>query len=666
MASVTISSHIKQTAQSLSLNTCSATVTVSEKANSVSVSNNTSWVTVSYSAKITSNRSYTGNSRDKAGYLRIIVDGTSKDFAMPLNGGMSYGSVICSGSYDQKISHNNDGTYTVNFSGQIIEGVDPIISPGVGGYDIVWVTSNQATNTVTTTTIPRGSTITTFNKFTIEDGLSFKYKDNLASKTLTLKCILGNTELVTKTYTSAVGEHEDSITFDSTQLGTIYNLLTQSGTSVKSANFKLTLSTSSISGTSSKEAEGTLKAAANKPTISGVTIEEVDLTSYGVANNIIIRYISGKVITASATPLHGATITSVRVQNGSVSATMNYDSSSSNYVSSKMTNLTAGKFTITATDSRGFSSQYELNCTLREYNYPTVTNVTIARTSETQTSGSVQAAGSYWNVPITSSSSLQLPSLNISIMVGAVPFSITYNPSSTSSNWNVEQLLPDGTLMRDQTYVCTVTATDQFDQTSRPYVVTLGIARRAAWMGRYTFKAEGFVGDHYIGGEINCSKYLNVFPVGAIYMSVTNTNPSEYFGGTWVQIAQGRAIVGVGSLENNTVQTWGSVTAGDFNPAVNERGGSYTHKHYMHGTDADGPRTAIGAVDSDVNSIGYVISSPSAWGPSSTKMYALNVPSIKPKEEDHTFNHYTPVYGYTRGQTTVEPYLAVYVWQRTA
>ena len=37
-----------------------------------------------------------------------------------------------------------------------------------------------------------------------------------------------------------------------------------------------------------------------------------------------------------------------------------------------------------------------------------------------------------------------------------------------------------------------------------------------------------------------------VFPVGAIYLSVLEDNPSKYFGGTWEQI-KGRFLVGCGS-----------------------------------------------------------------------------------------------------------------------
>jgi hypothetical protein len=57
------------------------------------------------------------------------------------------------------------------------------------------------------------------------------------------------------------------------------------------------------------------------------------------------------------------------------------------------------------------------------------------------------------------------------------------------------------------------------------------------------------------------------FPVGAIYMSMNNTNPSTYFGGTWSLIAPGRVLVGVDTSQ------------AEFN-TVNKTGGSkYLQKH---------------------------------------------------------------------------------------
>lgn len=56
------------------------------------------------------------------------------------------------------------------------------------------------------------------------------------------------------------------------------------------------------------------------------------------------------------------------------------------------------------------------------------------------------------------------------------------------------------------------------------------------------------------------------FPVGFIYLSVVNENPSKYFDGTWELLCPGRTLVCV-----DTSQT-------EFN-VVKKTGGSKTHKH---------------------------------------------------------------------------------------
>ena len=52
---------------------------------------------------------------------------------------------------------------------------------------------------------------------------------------------------------------------------------------------------------------------------------------------------------------------------------------------------------------------------------------------------------------------------------------------------------------------------------------------------------------------------LPSWPIGSIYISVINTNPKAYFGGTWEQIAKGRTLVGVdpSQVEFNTVKKTG-------------------------------------------------------------------------------------------------------------
>lgn len=59
--------------------------------------------------------------------------------------------------------------------------------------------------------------------------------------------------------------------------------------------------------------------------------------------------------------------------------------------------------------------------------------------------------------------------------------------------------------------------------------------------------------------EISKSIKNELFPVGSIYTSVNNTNPSSFLGGTWVAFGQGRTLVGVDTSQSefNTVQKTG-------------------------------------------------------------------------------------------------------------
>lgn len=60
----------------------------------------------------------------------------------------------------------------------------------------------------------------------------------------------------------------------------------------------------------------------------------------------------------------------------------------------------------------------------------------------------------------------------------------------------------------------------------------------------------------------------SIYPIGSVYISLTDTNPGTYLKGDWEQFAQGRTLVGVGSGSDGTnTQT--------FN--VNDTGGEYKH-----------------------------------------------------------------------------------------
>lgn len=60
----------------------------------------------------------------------------------------------------------------------------------------------------------------------------------------------------------------------------------------------------------------------------------------------------------------------------------------------------------------------------------------------------------------------------------------------------------------------------------------------------------------------------SIYPVGSVYISLTDTNPGTYLKGTWEQFAQGRTLVGVGSgSDGENTQSF----------SVNDTGGEYKH-----------------------------------------------------------------------------------------
>lgn len=60
----------------------------------------------------------------------------------------------------------------------------------------------------------------------------------------------------------------------------------------------------------------------------------------------------------------------------------------------------------------------------------------------------------------------------------------------------------------------------------------------------------------------------SIYPIGSVYISLTDTDPGTYLKGTWQQFAQGRTLVGVGEGSDGTnTQTF----------AVNDTGGEYKH-----------------------------------------------------------------------------------------
>lgn len=120
-----------------------------------------------------------------------------------------------------------------------------------------------------------------------------------------------------------------------------------------------------------------------------------------------------------------------------------------------------------------------------------------------------------------------------------------------------------------------------------------------------------------------------VYPIGSIYLSVNNTNPSKYFGGTWVSWGTGRVPVGVDTSQS------------EFNTVEKTGGSKYLQEHEHSKT------TGLYKYEYSYGIDGQVYKGTS-------KLQDITVWSGK-------------VSGVTTGNSgNLQPYITCYMWKRTA
>ena len=120
-----------------------------------------------------------------------------------------------------------------------------------------------------------------------------------------------------------------------------------------------------------------------------------------------------------------------------------------------------------------------------------------------------------------------------------------------------------------------------------------------------------------------------VYPIGSIYFSVNNVNPSKYFGGTWVTWGTGKVPVGVDTSQS------------EFNTVEKTGGSKYLQEHEHSKT------TGLYKYEYSYGIDGQVYKGTS-------KLQDITVWSGK-------------VSGVTTGNSgNLQPYITCYMWKRTA
>lgn len=161
--------------------------------------------------------------------------------------------------------------------------------------------------------------------------------------------------------------------------------------------------------------------------------------------------------------------------------------------------------------------------------------------------------------------------------------------------------------------------------------------------------------------EINALEIFNkVYPVGSIYLSVNSTNPSSYFGGTWVAWGSGRVPIGVNTSDTsfNTVEkTGGSKT----HAITSNEMPSHNHSVSLT-TSSNGAHThSVGYYSPTFGAGSYPVNTTSTAG-FNEKTYKTNSAGA----HTHSVSGNTGSKGSGTAMSLLQPYITCYMWKRTA
>lgn len=168
---------------------------------------------------------------------------------------------------------------------------------------------------------------------------------------------------------------------------------------------------------------------------------------------------------------------------------------------------------------------------------------------------------------------------------------------------------------------------------------------------------------------------LAVYPVGSIYMSVSNTNPETLFGGTWVAWGSGQVPVGVKTTDTDfaTVEkTGGSKTAStSYTPKGTNSGGSVgnhtltTSEMPSHNHPAYIDVNFSAASTGNINPWKQNLVNPAGGEIGNSQYHNNSVGGGGAHNHGFTQPTFTGTAA-TITESTIQPYITCYMWKRTA
>lgn len=571
---------------------------------SQSIANNTT--TINWVAGL-----YTGTSSAHDEFYRnavkinsVVINGqtvySNGTFSYVTSGG---NNDLASGTLD--IPHNADGTksFSISISG--------------------WTYSNSnysGEGSFTLTDIPRQANITNAPNFNDTQNPTITYSNPAGNSVTSLQACISLTGSTDDIAYRDISKTGTSYTFNLTQAER--NVLLNATTSSNSRTVKFFVRTILGGNTFYSTQDVTFSVINANPTIASTTYKDTNSTTIGITQNnqIIIQNTSTTQFTfTNIASLKSASLTSVAVTINGVTKSSSLSGSS---VASKTlnfgvinssSNLNAS---IVVTDSRGNKSTYTKAITIWGWSLPTAI-ITCNRQNNFYSETDINVNADY-------------SSLN-----NRNTITIQYQyKKTTASSWSALANLQDNvttTFTIDNNYAWNikVIVTDLLGSTTYNLFIDKGIPivyfdRFNNSMGVNCFPKNQL--SFEVGGK---TIFDMIYPIGSIYISINNTNPSTMFGGTWEQI------------EDAFLLAAGDTYAGG------STGGNANHKHL----------TCFGF---DGNSIyGYADNS-------GLPMYGSGVYNGNRIHVGITQDSGALRIASTQEASSMPPYLTVYMWKRVS
>lgn len=510
------------------------------------------------------------------------------------------GSVLL-GTTVHRVSHDADGTKTAQLTDTFN------INATIDGKKVGSIT---ASGSISLDRIARNATIVTANDFTDETNPTLTY-NNPSSFACDVSIEFAGGSITRAGAISGSGGSYTMQLTDSERM-TLRNASKDSPTLRVAYVLKTT-----IDGTAYySRADRKMNVVDAAPELGAVSYEDTNAATVAVTGDksrIIQNHSVLTVTVPTATAKKGATIASYTIAFGGVTKTV----TAAGAVSLGAVDVSYSQaLTVTAKDSRGFTASQSVQVTVDDYSAPTaVIDLHRLNNFEPETYITASARYSYLNgknaVTITSKFK------KVTETDYGTPIELADSVQSTV------------TCDRDSAYDFVVTVADKLETTD--YNLTLGkgipsffIDTQKSSVGVNCLPSQS---DVLQLGESAWLTAQGAYPVGAIYLSVTDANPAALFGGTWERIG-GRFLLGA-----------------DTTYAAGSTGGEAAHtltidempKH-NHGLD-------------NYNSAGNA------------------TPFLTVQHQDkkgYGGNVQTMYAGGGKAHNNMPPYLAVYMWKRTA